>query len=385
MNKSALREEIISRVKRVVIKVGSAVLTTDEGLDLRVINRLADEVSLLLERGLQVVMVSSGAIAAGVRKMKLADTPKSIPQKQAYAAIGQSILMQVYEEAFHRYGVEVAQVLLTGDDLSNRHRYLNARNTIFTLMQWRVIPIINENDTVVVKEIRLGDNDNLAAMVVNLIDADLLINLTSIDGLYDQDPRQHPEAKFIPLVESITRKIEKYATDVAYGPGRGGMLSKLQAARKAALGGVPTIIVGGKQKNNLSDVFDGVEVGTLVLPVDKPISKRRSWIAFSCSPAGDIVVDDGAKDVLLHNGKSLLPSGITKVEGRFGPGSVVRCVDGRGEMVAVGLVNYASTEIERIKGLKTSQIEESLGYKPYDEVIHRDNMVIFHDGGVRCQ
>lgn len=371
------RKAILQDVKRVVIKVGSGVLTKKEGLNLDVIRALGEDICLLMERrGLEIILVSSGAIASGIRKMGLSHRPQSISQQQAVAAIGQSSLMLAYEEAFKRYGRKVAQVLVTRDDLTNRRRYLNTRNTIFTLLNWKVIPIINENDTVVVDEIKFGDNDNLGAMMANLAGADLVINLTNIDGLFDDDPRVNKDAHLIALVEKVTSKIEKNACAIPGLLGRGGMESKVKAAKDVAICGIPTIIANGLKRNIISTIFDGTEEGTLFLPQPTPMRSRKHWIAFTKSPRGRIMVDKGAEDALVNKGKSLLPSGIVAVYGRFNIGNSVTVIN-RGEKgLAVGLVNYHSTDIEKILGIKSSEIEKTLGYKHYDEVIHKDNLVL---------
>jgi glutamate 5-kinase len=375
--RSSLQDQILSRTRRVVIKVGSAVMTTVNGLNYDFINELSDNISQLLKKGIEVVLVSSGAIAAGFKKIGLPAKPAAIPQKQAVAAIGQTTLMQHYEQAFERHGLKVAQVLLTRNDLANRHRYLNARNTLFTLLNWKVIPIINENDTVVVEEIQFGDNDNLSALISSLVQAELLIILTDIDGLYDQDPRVHAEACRISLVEKIDSRLERAASRQPGVIGSGGMFSKIQAAKKAASVGIPTIIAPGLKPRIIERIFAGEEEGTLILSHATKLRSRQYWLAYNTNPAGDIVVDDGARQVLRHQGKSLLPAGIVGVNGRFSAGAAVRLVDSAGEVIGIGLSNYSANDLACIKGLKTCNIKQSLGYKGYDEVVHRDNMVIF--------
>ena len=375
--RSLLQNQIISRTRRVVIKVGSAIMTTANGLNLEVIEELTDNIAQLVEGGREVVLVSSGAIAAGFKKIGLPAKPSGIPQKQAVAAIGQSTLMQNYEQAFNRHGVKVAQILLTRNDLANRRRYLNARNTLFTLLNWKVIPIINENDTVVVEEIQFGDNDNLSALISSVVQADLLIILTDIDGLYDRDPRQYKDACRIPLVEKIDLKLERSASREPGVIGSGGMFSKIQAAKKAASVGIPTIIAPGLQPNIVARIFSGEEEGTLFLAQSTKLRSRQYWLAYTTNPTGDIVVDDGARKVLQHQGKSLLPAGVIGVNGRFSAGAAVRLIDAAGEIIGIGLSNYSANDLACIKGLKTCNIQQSLGYKGYDEVVHRDNMVIF--------
>jgi glutamate 5-kinase len=375
--RSLLQHQILDRTRRVVIKVGSAVMTTANGLNQQFIEDLTDTIAQLLNNGKEVVLVSSGAIAAGFKKIGLPAKPTAIPQKQAVAAIGQSTLMQNYEQAFDRHGLKVAQVLLTRNDLANRRRYLNARNTLFTLLNWKVIPIINENDTVVVEEIQFGDNDNLSALISSVVQADLLMILTDIDGLYDQDPRQHADARLVALVEKIDARLERAASRQPGVVGSGGMFSKIQAAKKAASVGIPTIIAHGLKPKIVERIFAGEEEGTLFLPQAAKLRSRQYWLAYSTNPVGDIVVDDGARQVLQYQGKSLLPAGIVGVNGRFSAGAAVRLIDTRGEVIGIGLSNYSANDLACIKGLKTCNIQQSLGYKGYDEVVHRDNMVIF--------
>lgn len=371
------RKKIVDSVKRVVIKIGSGALTTKEGLNLGVINALSKDISHLMEKnGLEIILVSSGAIASGIKKMGYSQRPQSISQQQAAAAVGQSTLMLAYEEAFKTYDKKVAQILVTRDDLTNRKRYLNTRNTLFTLLHWKVIPIINENDTVVVDEIKFGDNDNLSAMIANLAAANLVINLTNIDGFFDDDPRVNKDAHRISVVEKVTSKIEKIASSIPGSLGKGGMESKIKAARHVAMCGIPTIIANGTKKNIIRDIFEGREEGTLFLPQSIPMKSRKHWIAFAKSPKGKIMVDRGAENALIRKGKSLLPSGVIAVYGRFIMGNSVIVMNQQKRSLAVGLVNYQSADVEKIMGLKTSEIEEILGYKHYDEIIHKDNLVL---------
>jgi glutamate 5-kinase len=373
---SEVRKTVVDRTQRVVIKVGSGVITGSQGLDLGVINRLCDEISLLREQGRQVVIVSSGAIASGMRKVGLTEWPKTIPQKQAAAAVGQSSLIQAYEDAFHHYGLRVAQILLTSEDLTNRRRYLNARHTFQTLLDWGIIPVVNENDTVVVQEIKFGDNDNLSALIAQLIDADLLVVLTEVEALYDDDPRENPGARVIPLVRGIDRRIETYAGDRPGRVGTGGMKSKLLAAKKVTTAGMPMIIANGRSRYILKRVFDGEETGTLFLPAERRLPSKKQWIAHTLKPQGELVLDVGATNAVRMRGKSLLSSGISEVRGKFGVGAPVRCLAPDGEEIGIGLVNYAAAEIEQIKGKRSTMIEDVLGYKHSDEVIHRDNFVL---------
>ena len=370
------RKKVAGRAQRIVIKVGSSVLAGRRGLDLGVINRLCDEISMLREQGRQVVIVSSGAIASGIRKVGLRGMPKTIPQKQAAAAVGQGRLIQAYEEAFSHYDLKVAQILLTSDDLTNRRRYLNARHTLQTLLVWGIIPIVNENDTVVVDEIKFGDNDNLSALITQLIEADLLVALTDMDGLYDSDPRENHEAKIIPFVHRIDREVESFAGARPGGLGTGGMLSKLMAAKKVTAAGVPMIIGNGRNRYVLKQIFDGKEVGTLFLPGVRRLPSKKQWIAHTLKPQGEVILDAGAARALELKGKSLLSTGIVAVRGSFEVGAPVRCLSSEEKVIGIGLVNYGAEEIEKIMGVRSNRIEEVLGYKHSDEVIHRDNFVL---------
>ena len=374
---TSMRQPYLSKTRRVVLKLGSAVLTAPDGLNRPLIERLVAESGSLRGGEREFIIVSSGAIAAGCRKLGLSSRPTGIPQQQAVAAAGQSALMQAYEEAFADFGLKVAQILLTHDDLESRQRFLNARNTLFTLLQWRVVPIINENDTVATDELKFGDNDNLAALICNLVGADLLILLTDIDGLYDKDPREHPDAKLVPLVESFDAELEKAASGRAGALGRGGMGSKLQAAKKAAAAGLPTIIANGLTPGILNKIFAGEEVGTLFLPQAQKLKSRQYWLAYNVNPKGAILVDQGAWEALAKRHKSLLPAGIVAVFGGFGKGAAVQLMDPEGHPFAIGLTNYSARDIDRIQGRQTKEIEQFLGQKGYDEVIHRDNLVIF--------
>ena len=370
------RKEILKDVKKMLIKIGSAVLTGDNGLDLHIIEQLVEEMVELKKRGYHIVIVTSGAIASGKHRMGLTGPLKSMPQKQAAAAIGQGRLMRVYSNAFGKYGIYVAQILLTMSDLTDRKRFLNIRNTLTTLMDWGVIPIINENDTVSVDEIKFGDNDHLAAMMANITETHLLINLTNTEGLYDHNPNRSKKAKVIPLVREISEVIEQAATDETSDVGSGGMRSKVMAAKKVTAFGIPYIIAPGKEPGILRDLFAGKERGTLFLPMKDHLNSRKYWIAFTLRSRGKLTLDDGAKKALIEEGKSLLPSGIIAVEGDFHVGDPILCLDTAGKVLAKGLTNYGAEEIGKIMGLKTSKIQQVLGYKDYDEVIHRDNMAV---------
>jgi len=370
------RKKYFTAAKRVVIKVGSGVLTESSQLNAHAIKSISRQVVRLIDEGREAILVSSGAMASGVMKIGLAERPDDIPKQQAVAAIGQTGLMLEYEKAFAKQGKKVAQVLLTHDDLRSRKRYLNARNTLCTLLSWNVVPVINENDTVVVDEIRFGDNDNLAAMVTLLMGADLLINLTDIDGFYNKDPRTNPDAELISEVSVITRATEKLASDIPGTLGTGGMLGKIKAARKVTSAGIPMVIAGGKRKNILTHLFSGQILGSFFEPRKEKLSNRKCWIAYTLKPEGVIHIDNGAATAILNRGKSLLPIGIVSVQGDFGIGAPVAFFNKNNEPLGRGLVNYGSVDIDRIKGLRTNQIKGCLGYKPYDEVIHRDNLII---------
>ena len=373
---NANRNRYFDSATRIIVKVGSGVLTKDAGLNLKAVTTISRQICRLIDRGLEVILVSSGAMASGAAKIGLPKRPEEIPKRQAVAAVGQAGLIREYEKAFARYQKKVAQILLTSDGLTNRKRYLNARNTLYTLLSWNVVTIINENDTVSVEEIKFGDNDNLAAMIALLMNADLLINLTDIEGLFTKDPRKNPDAEIIPVVSTIEKRIEKLAGNIPGALGTGGMLSKIMAAKKVTAAGIPMIIAKGEHPDILLKLFAGKELGTFFVPKKEKISSRKRWIGFTLKPRGTILIDDGAADALLKNGKSLLPIGIIGVEGNFDVGAPVECVNRNNRILGTGLVNYCAADIQQIKGLKSNQIVNRLGYKPYDEVIHRDNLVI---------
>ncbi len=370
------RKVCFNTAKRIVVKIGSGVLSEEDGLNLKAIRSISGQVCDLVDKKLEVIVISSGAMASGIKKVGLSRRPDEIPKRQAVAAVGQAGLIMEYEKAFARYNKTVAQILLTGDDLSNRKRYLNARNTIYTLLSWQVIPIINENDTVVVEEIKFGDNDNLAAMIALLMNADILINLTDIDGLYNKDPRKNLDAELISLVSVIKKSIEKFASDIPGALGTGGMLSKIKAAKKATAAGIPMVIANGKREDILTKLFSGKEHGTFFVPKKEKLASRKRWIAFSSKPEGSIVINDGTAAAILKRGKSLLPGGIISVEGNFSVGAPVKFKKHDDKILGTGLVNYSSADICKIMGLKSNQIKNCLGQKPYDEVIHRDNLVV---------
>ena len=372
------RAAFFNRCRQLVIKVGSAVLTGPRGLNRVMIHRLSDQIAELRQSDLErkIAIVTSGAVASGLRKIGFSERPRTIPHKQAMAAVGQGALMEAWEAAFDKYELLVAQVLLTSEDLAHRHRYLNARNTLETLLDWGILPIINENDTVVVEEIRFGDNDHLSALIAGLIGADLVINLTDTAGLHDCDPRVHEEARLIPLVNRIDSKLTACATPVPGAVGTGGMLSKLNAARKCLASGIPMIIAPGRERDVLLRIFAGETLGTLFLPRKRLYHGKKLWLASLPKPVGELVLDEGAVTALRKHGKSLLPIGVREVRGNFGVGAPVRCLNEAGEVIGVGLSNYKSLEVDLIRGHHTEEIENLVGYKHSDEVIHRNNFVL---------
>jgi glutamate 5-kinase len=367
----------LSRIRRVVVKVGSGLVTTPgEGPSSEHIGRIAADLSALVHEGREVALVTSGAIATGVARLGLTARPRSIPEKQAAAAVGQSALMWEYEQAFKKHGIPVGQVLLTGQDISDRSRYLNARNTLLALLGFGVLPVINENDTVAVDEIKVGDNDNLAALVAHLIDADLLVLLTDVDGLYTGNPRQDPSARRLETVEAITDEIQRMVYDASARVSVGGMATKLQAGQKASASGIPMVIASGREAGLLPRLLKGEPIGTYFQPRDDRLAARKRWIAYAVPPQGRLAVDAGAKKALTERGKSLLPSGVVAVDGQFRAGEVVALTLGDEPEFARGLVSYDADEVRLILGAKTADIARRLGYEGVDEVVHRDNLVI---------
>lgn len=372
-----MSREFLTKTKRIVVKLGSRVLTCeDNGLDATIIRGIAQQVADLRADGREVVIVTSGAIAAGRGALGLQERPKTIPQKQAAAAVGQSRLMRAYEDALAEHGITAGQILLTRSDLADRMRFLNARSTIETLLECGAIPIINENDTVVVEEIKFGDNDNLSALVSNLIEAQLLVILTDIDGFYDADPRQNSGARLVHLVKAINRDVERAAGGSGSTVGTGGMATKIAAAKKAGKSGAFTLMLNGKVPGIITRAMAGEELGTLFLPANESLTSRKHWIAYTLRPKGRIIVDEGANKVLAQHGRSLLPSGVIRVEGEFDRGDSVRICSPSGEEFARGLTAYSHKEIDLILGHKSGEIEDILGYRYGDEIIHRDNLVV---------
>lgn len=375
--KSSLRKPFLSNIKRVVIKVGSYILASpDHTLNTEMIRNLVSQVAALKDKGMEIIIVSSGAIAAGIRQLGLPSVPQSMPKKQAAAAVGQSILIWEYERNFQEAGHQVAQVLLTHDDLANRHRFLNAKNTLGELLSFGVIPIINENDTVSVDEIKMGDNDLLSATVATMAQAQLLIVVSDVEGLYTGDPTMDEGARLLSEVEAITPEIEQAAGLPTSDVGSGGMATKVQAAKSAGLMGIPTIIVSGRQPDVIRRALEGDKVGTFFLPDKNRLAARKHWLRYTLKPKGSITVDEGAMQAITKRGKSLLPSGIVKVEGRFEYGDAVSLQGLNGKEIGRGLSNYTLDELRKIQGHHTKDIEALLGYKYYDEVVHRDNLVL---------
>jgi glutamate 5-kinase len=374
----AHKQRLLRRIRRAVIKIGSSILSGGKGINRQRLRSLAEEICALHQQGVRIVVVSSGAVAAGMVRLGMKTRPKTVPQRQAAAAVGQIDLMALYEEYFAAHATQVAQILLTHDDLADRNRYLNARHTIETLLDAGVVPVANENDTVVIDELRnFGDNDNLSALIAGLVEADLLVLLSDVAGLYTKNPQVHADAELVSVVEDVSRAGVRYATDGRGPLGTGGMASKLAAATKAAAAGVPTIIADGLHAGVLPAVFDTREaVGTLLLPKGDRLGRRKHWIAYTLKPAGTVVVDQGAYEAVTQRGRSLLPKGLKAVQGTFGPGDCVRCVDQHGHEFARGLVNYSAAELEKIKGLHSAGIEAALGYKLTEEVIHRNDLVL---------
>ncbi len=367
----------LGKTKRWVIKIGSALLTNEgRGLNLEGIGSWVAQMAELRQQGVELVLVSSGSVAEGMSRLGWNTRPHALHELQAAAAVGQMGLVQAYESRFQQHGMHTAQVLLTHDDLSNRSRYLNARSTLRTLLQLGVVPVVNENDTVVTDEIRFGDNDTLGALVANLVEADLLVILTDQEGMYDKDPRRHGDARLLNEVKASDRALDAMASSSGGMLGRGGMATKVNAARLAARSGAASIIAPGRGENILGRIAAGQEVGTLFQPNDEPLLARKQWLAGHLQMRGRLVLDDGAVRVLREAGRSLLAVGVSAVEGSFSRGEMVACVDGSGEEVARGLVNYSADETRRIRGKGSSEIESILGYVDEPELIHRDNLIL---------
>ncbi len=364
---------------RLVIKVGTSTITTRDGLNGKVLMRLAMAVSDLVERGWRVVIVTSGAVGAGRFRLGMPQRPRTLPEKQAAAAVGQGRLMHAYEAVLEPLGLASAQILLTRADLSDRQRYLNASNTLSTLLDFDppVVPVINENDSVAVDELKVGDNDTLSALVAQMIEAQWLVIFSDVEGLYDRNPNQHPDAKLLCEVSEITPEIEALAGGSGSDVGTGGMITKLAAAKIVTSSGIPMMLMSGREPERLIDLVDGRQpTGTKFLPRMDRMESRKRWLAYGMAPKGALVLDAGAVTAISLGGKSLLPAGIARLEGEFTAGDTVRVLTLEGRELARGITNYAADEIRRITGRKSAEIEQILGYKPADEVIHRDNLAL---------
>ncbi len=369
--------QTLTAAKTWVVKIGSSLLTDDgKGLNRESMAAWVRQIAGFRDAGLCVVLVSSGAVAEGVLRLGLKGRPTAIHEQQAAAAVGQMGLIQAYESEFKKFDLHTAQILLTHDDLSNRKRYLNARTTLMTLLKLGVVPVVNENDTVVTDEICFGDNDTLAGLVANLINADAMVILTDQDGLYESDPRNNPQAKLVSQAQSNNDELFDFAGTGHGDLGRGGMLTKVKAARLAARSGTATCIVNGRKPDILAMLREGTEVGTLLLPESEPLAARKQWLASHLKVKGVFTLDAGAVRVLKESGKSLLPVGITSSSGNFLRGEVVSCVDDKGNPVARGLVNYNAQEAASIIGHSSEEIFSLLGYEGDHEIIHRDNLVL---------
>lgn len=370
-------QSIIRQAQRVIVKVGSSLVTNEgRGLDHAAIAKWADQIAQLRGMGKQVVLVSSGAVAEGMLRLGFERRPVAIHELQACAAVGQMGLAQIYETSFRAHDLRTAQVLLTHADLADRERYLNARSTLFTLLELGVVTVINENDTVVTDEIKFGDNDTLGALVANLIEADALIILTDQRGLYTSDPRKHPEATFVHEAKAGDPALEAMAGGAGSGIGSGGMLTKILAARRAASSGAHTVIAWGREEQVLVRLAEGEAIGTQLTAQTARLTARKQWMADHLKTAGQVTLDAGAVQKLLSEGKSLLPIGVTAVGGEFGRGDVITCIDPAGMPVARGMSNYASTEVRRIMRKPSAEIASILGYVEEVELIHRDNLVL---------
>ena len=366
----------LKEAKRIVVKVGSSTITHANGkCDFARIDKLARELADWQNQGKEMILVTSGAVAVGVDRLGLSEKPKTIPGKQAAAAVGQGILMHTYEKIFAEYGQVVAQVLLTRMETIDRHRYTNARNTFMELLRQRVIPIVNENDVVALDELKIGDNDNMSALVASIV----VIILSDVDGLYTANPQTHPDAKLVSRVEEITPEIEASAGGAGSSVGTGGMFTKIQAAKNATTSGINLVIASGSQKDAISRILEGEDVGTLFVSKENRLQFRKRWLAFGARIMGRIIVDEGCeKAIKKAGGCSILPVGVAKVEGDFEAGNTVSVVTQSGREIARGLCHYSSEELQKIIGCQSDEIEERVGHKAFDEVIHRDDLVILN-------
>jgi glutamate 5-kinase len=372
-----VRQEVVATAHTVVVKVGTNVLTDDAGrLDRGRIADLAEQVVRMMRGGKKVALVSSGAIGAGIGELGLGKRPAGLPHLQACAAVGQGVLMQAYREALAPFAVHPAQMLLTAGDFDHRARYLNARNTVLSLFEWGCLPIINENDTVSVAEIKFGDNDHLAAMVTNLLRAPLLILLTNVDGLYSTDPKTDPKAKLFATVPAIDETIAGLAADTKSALGIGGMSSKLKAARLVTASGEAVIMANGSVSGILDRIMNAEPVGTLFLPHGATVPSWKRWLGYTAQPRGQLLTDTGAQNAVERGGKSLLPIGVVRVTGDFGKGDVVAICDANGREYARGLCNYTAADADKLRGLRSDEMANVLGAAPYEEMVHRDNLVV---------
>ena len=372
-----MRDKYTKHAKRWVIKIGSALLTKNgKGLDYDAIQDWTQQIADLRQKGIEVILVSSGSVAEGMSRMGWTKRPSKLAELQAAAAIGQTGLIETYEAQFKKHNIQAAQILLTHDDVSNRQRYLNARNTLHALLKFKALPIINENDTVALEEMRLGDNDTLAALVANLVEADLLVILTDQEGLFTKDPRHHADAELISEESASNSDLMGFVGDIATALGSGGMATKLTAAQRAANSGCATIIASGTEEKILQRLSEGEKIGTLLLPDNTQIAARKQWIVGQVQASGTLFLDNGASNAIQKKGTSLLPVGVEKSEGHFNRGDIVDCKSPDGKIIARGLVNYSSDEVAKLHKTPSHEIGDILGYSGETELIHRDNLVI---------
>jgi len=377
---SSKRINLIKKAKRVIVKLGSGTLACRySGLDESFFESIAADVAAIRKMDIDVVLVSSGAVIAGMQKLGMQKRPKTLLDKQTAAAVGQTQLMWMYENSFSQYKQKVAQILLTHDDMVNRQRFINARHTLHSLLEWGVIPIINENDTVAVDEIKFGDNDELSSLVVNLTDSPLLIILSDVDGVFDINPKKNKNATFLPYIDDVSSLLSAGGLESDGMTGTGGMFSKLHASKTASTLGAATVIANGKTEWVLSKIMLGEEIGTFLAPQESRMVSRKHWIAYALKQKGVITADEGAVMAVSKNGKSLLPSGITAVSGEFNAGDMVSCVDVCGAEFARGITSFSSEDIIKIRGVRTEEIYSILGYTPCSEVIHRDDLTLMGD------
>ncbi|MDR1041703.1 MAG: glutamate 5-kinase [Deltaproteobacteria bacterium] len=373
------------KIRRITVKIGSRIICNDQGLAYDRLRALSGQVDLLRRRGMEVILVSSGAVAAGRRKLKSPPGPMTIERKQAFAAAGQVALMTAWEKALSAHDLRAAQILLTADDLADRHRFIHAKNTLFTLIEMKAVPVINENDTVALDELKFGDNDTLGSLVASLAESDLFVNLSDIDGLYDRDPKDGSGPPLIHVVEKVGPAVIAKAGKREGSPdGTGGMYTKVRAAGRLSERGMASVIANGLTRDVLPRLMDGEELGTFFKPVSKPRGARKHWLAFAARPKGRVMVDAGAAKALVDNGKSLLPKGVRDFEGLFAAGDAVTILaSDDGSELGVGLVNYTSPELKSIMGRASQEIQEILGFCHSEEVIHRDNLVIFEKAAMK--